>query len=204
MCWNASVSINTFLLGLFAMALAVGNGVTQPRRCLFFLSFVSMQLVEAFLWRNLGRPAANRAGSVAGYALLILQPLASLASARMDARTLALSAGAYVALVALALTAGRPWSSIDFSARRAADGHLAWGWLDRLPVWILLPWLFFFVFRFAYEREWLSLALVVGSLALVYATHARSGTWGSLWCWLANAVSIFLIAKVFYKDLCLR
>ena len=207
MCWNASVSFNTFLLGAFATALAVGNGVIGARRGVFFMSFTSMQAVEAFLWSRMGDAAANRAGSIAGYLLLLLQPLAAVFGSeppkQPDAwRPLRLAAAAYVALLLAGAAIWRPWSIVDFSARRAPNGHLAWDFIAALRPWMLAVWMSFLCFPFVYERDWVTLAFLLLTLAGTLYTYGRSGTWGSMWCWVSNLIAIVLLTRVFAKDLC--
>lgn len=53
MCWNQKVSLNTFLFSLFAASFAYFNNVLNFYTYLYFISFISMQLVEYFAWGNL-------------------------------------------------------------------------------------------------------------------------------------------------------
>ena len=50
MCWNASVSLNTYAFGLFASSFAYVNGVTNLSGLIFYQSFIIMQLIEYFIW----------------------------------------------------------------------------------------------------------------------------------------------------------
>jgi hypothetical protein len=38
------------------------------------------------------------------------------------------------------------------------------------------------------------------TLLLSIYTYARWGTWGTMWCWIANVFSLFIIAKIVLWD----
>jgi hypothetical protein len=87
MCWNQYVSINTFLFGIFVLILIAVNNKHSPYKVkefdsifvyLFFVSFISMQLIEFFIWRNLKNKTMNKLFSILGAFLLLIQPVASL------------------------------------------------------------------------------------------------------------------------------
>ena len=87
MCWNEHVSLNTFIFSIFVLLLiAYNNKYTQYKIemfnnkfvYIFFASFITMQLIEFFLWRNLNNPRLNNLFSIMGSLLLIIQPIASL------------------------------------------------------------------------------------------------------------------------------
>ena len=53
MCWNETVSLNTFLFSFFAINFAYFNNVINGYEYLFYYSFISMQLLEYFAWKHL-------------------------------------------------------------------------------------------------------------------------------------------------------
>ena len=62
MCWNADISINTFIFAIFALVfIYITNTYSKyktkifdnPLVYLFFFEVALIQLVEYFLWRNL-------------------------------------------------------------------------------------------------------------------------------------------------------
>ena len=87
MCWNQYVSLNTFMFSIFVLLLiAYNNKYTQYKTPLFnnkfvyffFLSFITMQLIEFFIWRNIDNKKLNNLFSTLGALLLLIQPIASL------------------------------------------------------------------------------------------------------------------------------
>ena len=87
MCWNQYVSLNTFIFSVFVLILIwFNNKYTQYKTPLFnnkftyffFFSFMLMQLIEFFIWRNLDDKFLNHILSIIGMFLVIIQPIASL------------------------------------------------------------------------------------------------------------------------------
>ena len=77
MCWNAGVSLNTFLFSFFAIILAYIHNYST-KSLLFFLSIILIQLDEFFLWTYLDNKTLNMYFSIIGLAIISIQPLASI------------------------------------------------------------------------------------------------------------------------------
>ena len=69
MCWNAEVSLNTFLFSSFVLCLIIYNNTYTQYKIkdfnniwiyLFFVSFILMQLFEFFIWRNVDNKLYNK------------------------------------------------------------------------------------------------------------------------------------------------
>ena len=50
MCWNASVSLNTYIFGLFACLFAYFNNKISLLELFSLQSFMLIQLTEYFVW----------------------------------------------------------------------------------------------------------------------------------------------------------
>ena len=89
--------------------------------------------------------------------------------------------------------------SIDFSMKKAPNGHLAWNWLN-FPVIIIFIWVAFSFVTTLLGKEYLKFSIyILGFLAIFY-TYYKTNTWGSLFCWIANVIAIVLIVQTFYKS----
>ena len=86
MCWNQHVSLNTFLFSTFVLILIIyNNKYTQYKikelnntwMYIFLFSFILMQLIEFFIWRNLNNKY-NQIWSNIAVLLLLFQPIASV------------------------------------------------------------------------------------------------------------------------------
>ena len=76
MCWNPEVSLSTYLFAIFPLAiLTFYYGKIPIYLFLALNSYISIQLIEFFLWTNLNDPAKNAFFSAIGLFAIILQPL---------------------------------------------------------------------------------------------------------------------------------
>ena len=197
MCWNAEVSLNTFLLGIFSVGLATLNGVSAPLFSLFYISYITMQLVEYFAWKNLTKPDVIRVLSIWGLALVLIQPLILLIASGAPWFYL-IAYGVFAAYFAYYVVA-----NLRFDMTRAENGHLAWHWLA-VPGWMMAVWLVFAVIACLYARAYIWVALAVISAGAIYYTYATTHTWGSLWCWIVNVFALYLLYAVFRRAFCAR
>ena len=87
MCWNKDVSLNTFLFSGFVLLLIYYNNTYTKYKVaefdriwvyVFFSSFILMQLIEYFVWKNINNAFYNSFYSVLAVLLILFQPIASL------------------------------------------------------------------------------------------------------------------------------
>ena len=191
MCWSASVSLNTFVFSLFGTCFALANGAITIPHALFFLSVASIQLVEYFAWTNMKNTSVP---SKVGLLLILIQiPL--MINAYYTGPHKELLCGLYLVLATLCLTS----TKLDFTMEKAPNGHLAWNWL--IPSFTLLYLVFaigtsFYFSRIVHTLLYLSMAL----LSLYF--YLSEGTFASMWCWISNISSLWIIFKVFRQELC--
>jgi len=196
MCWSAEVSLNTFLFSLFGASFAYFNDIISGSFFLFFFSIFSMQLVEYFTWKNLNNKKINRLLSQIGLFLVIIQiPLFVYSRDPFPYRLLLL--GLFFLLASIMLFG----FNIDFSMNKAANGHLAWNWLN-LPSWMLFMYIIIFVGLTFFQKKYMESLFFFIVIGGIYYTYRTSNTWGSLWCWLCNFFALKLIGEVFLKELC--
>ena len=91
--------------------------------------------------------------------------------------------------------------TIDFSMKKAINGHLAWNWLN-FPLSIILIWVSFSFGLILYEERYIEFILYLLLFLTIYYTYYKYNTWGSLWCWIANLLSLKLIIQVFLDYKC--
>ena len=196
MCWNQRVSLNTFLFSFFGLNFAYFNNIINIYSYLYFLSFISMQLLEYFAWGNLNNKKTIRFLSQIGLFLISIQPvlfILSINKVKYDTRLQVISIYSVFWLFCLL------YFSIDFSMVKSPNGHLAWNWLSFPPLVVLL-WITFKFGILLYAKEYLNFVLIVILFLAIYYTYYISNTWGSLWCWIANIFSATLIIVTFYPN----
>lgn len=198
MCWNANVSINTYIFGLFACLFALFNNKLNILSFLFIQSWLSIQLIEYFIW---SKSFSNRILSQIAFLFIYSQPIFGILSISNHTSFKYLALVSYF-LFTIVVMIHKPWSIIDFRTIQATNGHLSWKWLNYSFIVIFL-WFLFLSIKFVVNKEWFILCLITISAIVTYVLYNKTLTWGSLWCWLANFVSFIMIASVFYDDICI-
>jgi hypothetical protein len=194
MCWNQKISLNTFLLSLFGISLAYFNSVINFYEYLYFLSFISIQLVEYFTWANLNDKKINTFLSKIGLFLIFIQPIFSTLSCDIDNKLKTWIIALYLVFSIFCYLVYFP---IDFSMNKAQNGHLAWNWLN-FPIILNCIWLSFVIGVILYQKKYLKFCVYLIVVLAIYYTYYKTKTWGSLWCWFANILAVQLIFKVFF------
>ena len=196
MCWNESVSLNTFLFSSFALLLIIYNNSFTKYKIkelnnkwiyVFFASFILMQLAEFFIWRNINDKYYNNLFSIFAVSLLIVQPLASI----MIIQTIFIRNILLFIYLLLAI----PFSIYQFSTQNiyttvSKKGHLDWVFFDNSPL-ILLIWFSFLFFSLIYEKIWSLIIFAIITLIICFIKYKYKA--GSVWCWIINSLMIYYI-----------
>jgi hypothetical protein len=197
MCWNATVSLNTYIFTLFASGFALANKVITPMEFAFVQSFSTMQLLEYFIW---SKSASNAFLSKLAYFSLLIQPIFSILAIKKETKYIPyLLMGYAVFLVCVFIY--KPLSKINFISTKGPNGHLAWHWLD-LPLILIVIWMFFLLIRFIIQKNYIIFITVLIFVVSCYVLYHKTHTWGSMWCWVSNAIAIVFIYQVFRKEFC--
>jgi len=146
-----------------------------------------MQLIEFFIWRNINNNFYNNIFSNLATLLLIIQPILSI----MILTNVKLRNVLLIFYLSLAV----PYSIYKFSNSNihsviSESGHLRWKFFDTSPV-IWMGWLFFFLFSFVYEKNWIGLFFGLITLIIAFLNYTKDHTMWSMWCWGVNSVMIY-------------
>ena len=200
MCWNQYVSINTFLFSTFVLLLIFINNKYSNYKIqlfdsiyayIFMMSFLTMQLIEFFLWRNLNNKLLNRIFSTLGQLLLFIQPITSLMLIKeiplRNKMLLTYSIPAFSYFI-------YELNKKEFKTNVAKNGHLKWDWLDLDNGYnrvFFLFWLFFLLFSLFVNKHYLGLSYTIALLIITYYSYNSLGTFGTLWCWSVNSFMLY-------------
>ena len=212
MCWNAEVSLNTFLFSIFVLGLVYYNNHYTKYKIkefnnewlyIFLLLSFSMQLIEFFIWRNLENKYYNKIFTICAFILIFCQPIASLMLLNDQiVRNI---------LVFIYILLGIPYviyyimHKEKIASTVASSGNLKWNFnINKLVLWM---WVSFLLFSFLYQQKWLYFSFAVTTFLLFI--YKESSTSGSVWCWFINSISIYLaVYLLFYlpyyenKEIC--
>lgn len=201
MCWNATVSLGTFLFATFVSGLATITQAIPTVNILASYTFASMQLVEYFLWKTLSDPDANAFYSKIGLGVLILEPITSIVRIR-DPKYKMITLSLFGVFTITFFTV-HPLGSIDFSTHEACNGHLAWHFLDISPAFAYTFSGFLGAHILFNEPLYYALPLFLfgymGLLWLSIQLYWDSGTYGSNWCFVSNVLYLGYLYKVVEK-----
>ena len=208
MCWNATVSLNTYAFAIFTIVFAIVNKYYKNNEAAYGILFVfaSMQLVEGMVWLTLSNGQNwNRALSMAAFALIVLEPLVQLLTIRGHPQ---LRNWLLVAYAVFSVVVFFSMTHIDFRMIPAANGHLEWKWInpffETAVGWcILLIWLTFFMLPPLINRTYLAFAFMLGTFILSVACFIKGHTAGSMWCWMSNIIFVYITVNILFIQPCL-
>ena len=203
MCWNATISLNTFIFSVATLLfVAYNNAYTKyklaefkssPWLYAFIMSVSGMQLVEYFLWSGSG---PSQAMSIAGSLLLLVQPL-----------FLALAVGApnlaagYAAFMAAFVLAKYPGNASRFSTVKTGDG-LEWRWFDDYKyqwIYYLAYWGTAITCAFYMPTQLMYLSVAIfGVVAITLGRwwNGASMVWASKYCWGLNVLAFYYLYRI--------
>ena len=195
MCWNSTVSLNTFLFSTFVIFLAAFNGYNIPK-LIFYASFVSMQLFEYFIWKNLNNKKKNHFYSIGAGYLLLLQPIASICLLwNVNRKIFWVLLSIYVLLVFVTSR-----KKNDHFAYVGENGHLVWSWLTRktINIQLVTVYMIFLMLPMLLAKEYTLFAYVFLTLIVSLYFFTKFDTWGTMWCWFANMLLFFVLLKYIF------
>jgi hypothetical protein len=80
----------------------------------------------------------------------------------------------------------------------AKNEHLQWHWMsDFIGFW---PLYFFFFSVFLVEKMYYVFLLALATFAISVFSQLKEHTFGSVWCWSANILSLYLVLKILFYD----
>lgn len=203
MCWNASVSLNTYIFGLFATVFSYVNrnvnGITSTQSLIFYQSFIIMQLIEYFIW---SKTFSNELLSRLAFLVIFFQPIFNITQINSRSELIPYLLFAYIVFVSIVYTFIIPLNTVDFSTAPSKNGHLSWNWLN-VNIYIIFIWHAFLSSRWIIDKMYSVFIFTTVFLIITLILYKDTNTWGSLWCWIVNLISFYLVLSVFYDELCI-
>ena len=198
MCWNASISLNTYIFGLFASLFSYYNGFGNILSVIFYQSFIIMQLIEYFIWT---KTFSNKLLSQIALFVILCQPIFNIIKIETYPKAIPYLLAAYLIFIIILYTLIIPIDTINFSTVSSKNGHLSWKWLN-WNIYIIFIWYTFLSTRWIIDKMYTIFIVISVLLIITLILYKETNTFGSMWCWVANVISIYLIFVVFYKDMC--
>jgi hypothetical protein len=206
MCWNAEVSLNTFLFSGFVLLLIIYNnnytqykiqfvkGVDNIWSYIFLFSFIVIQLIEFFIWKTINNPILNAFFSNLAFLIVLLQPMTSIIFLPKNMRMYVMLP--YI-LFAILFFIHR------YNLKRQTSSvtklkHLSWGsFLNDEPLMTVI-WLCFFLLPILYAGSIFGFIFTVLILIISLYNYYNDQSVGSMWCWLANTAMFYYAAYILF------
>jgi hypothetical protein len=190
MCWNAEVSLNTFLFGMISMTIVLLLNKISFITILLALTLSLIQLMEYYAWNNINNKDAIFKLSIIGYFIIVSQILIlNYGFLNNNDRLISV----IIILVLSIYFFIYNYQNDKFYMEKGKNKHLIWHWID-IPTPLLLIVLIFYIYPAIQYGIITSMAIIVPLLISLYYYY-KYKTWGSMWCYMSNFFWILLILK---------
>jgi len=197
MCWNKDVSLNTFLFSSFVFLLILYNNKYSIYKikefeniwfCLFILSVFSIQLVEYFLWIYLNNKFYNYILTFFIFLLIaFFQPISAIMLIPYK-KIKYITLGTYLVLLFVTIFINR---NDKIKSIKSNNGHLNWRFTNyNYKILFYCVFIFFSLFLYKY---YIGLFFAISLLLICLYNYYNDLSFGSMWCWMINIVSIYYI-----------
>jgi len=197
MCYNSTISLNTFIFGIISIMILYkyGKNVIKPKFLLLILLFSLIQLLEYFAWIYINNKKIIEILSKIGLVIIGLQ-IIFINYFLLDNEIRLYSFIIMLILFILFVIFELP--KINFDMKKGNNGHLIWHWLDLPVIWIIIGLSFYIIPLLLYKEK---IAFIGVSIILIISiyNYYKYKTWGSMWCYFSNIIWIYLIILLFKK-----
>lgn len=191
MCWNAEVSLNTFVFTLLGFGFGLYANKVDWRILLMGMVFSTMQFVEYNLWTNLKNPTQNRFWSDIGKYVVWGEFLAG-ANVIPDPsyRNLFFGISSVYILIQTYLNRNKKTKLTTIGP----NGHLVHNWYTDVQ-WFnyLMPLLL--IVPFWIRGEWIWTLWITLTALITGYFYTTNGEFSSMWCYLASFFWFLVIFK---------
>ena len=192
MCWNAEISLNTFIFGFISSIIVYILVYFDNVSIIIILSFTSIQLLEYFIWKYIDNKEINEILSKIGLFIIGIQIFLLCFSYKIKKIRKYLL---YLYFIFVILFIIIELKNIEFRSIKGDNGHLRWLWLDINIIWIIIFTSFYLITMFPYKNNSniIKFLFVLITLIISLYYYYKNKTWGSMWCYFSNILWIFLI-----------
>ena len=212
MCYNKDISIYTYIIGLVSSYLLLTNEKkTLKILGCFFIVVIQMQLVEYYLWSNNKCNSKNRTISNIGALLNIIQPIMLYLAIHYYNKEITkenkkiMNITVFIYLLSILLYSLNLFP-IDCSiVTKVSAPYLQWGWFyKKLPnfITIMFPLTLVILMYFGLDKPYnfYSSLIIILSFIISFIIYRKQRVFGTLWCWFAVFIPIFVLVYDKYID----
>ena len=193
MCYNAKVSLNTYIFGtIIAIILLLFNNLSILS--IYFAYTISLiQLMEYFAWININNNDKNKEKniyylSIIGLSILIIQILIINVNYLEGIERIILI---IIIIIFFTYVFYYNYKNNKFNITIGENGHLIWHWID--IEYLNVIGLFFWLYPFLRINDYLIFILISLSILFSVYNFYKYKTFGSMWCYIGNLAWILLL-----------
>ncbi len=198
MCWNAEVSIQTYLFAIISFILGYSYGFPL-RKLIFMLVFSNIQLIEYFLWKNINNKKNNEFYSKLGYLNITLEPIAAcLLIDNIQLRYSSLIICTSIFLIYFLIYNKK----IDFSTSISNNGFLKWNSLKFKDhgIFYSIIWFIFFFGGILLSKDIFIIFISFMTFFLSIYNISYLNSFVSYWCSISNILWLYVLGWIIYKN----
>lgn len=195
MCWNAEVSLNTFIIGVISATILVLLNNTPYLYIFIGLSVSFMQLLEYFTWTNINNKKIIKILSIFGIITIITQVfLIIFLIKNKKYRNLMLSS----LMIFLLIYINFIFPTTKLYMEKGKNGHLIWHWIDVNIIWFIITFLFYTI-PLLLNRYYTIFSFLLMSIIICMYFFYKYKTFGTIWCYISNIIWIYLLYNSIIK-----
>ena len=195
MCWNAEISLNTFIFGIISMIILLLLNNIDYVIILFTFTISLIQLMEYYAWNNINDKKIIYKLSIIGFFILFSQIL--LFNYRF-LNTKDRNIGLIIIIIFSIYLFIYNYNNDKFKMVKGENNHFVWHWVDfPLPLFIIV--IFFYIYP-AISFNYILFILVLIPLSISLYYYYKYKTFGSMWCYIGNIYWILLIIISVFKE----
>lgn len=195
MCFNAEISLNTFIYGCISAVILILLNQTLYSNILIVFSFTLMQLLEYFVWKNINNKKNIKILSIIAIFLIIFQLFLLNYFTNKKYRYILLSILFFFIIIYFIFI----FPNTNFDMKKGKNGHLIWYWSDISFYWYIIVFLLYLIPLYLSKRFFAFIYCLLSIIISLYFYY-KYKTFGTIWCYLSNILWIFLILYAIYKN----
>jgi hypothetical protein len=199
MCWNAEVSLNTFIFGVISAVIVLSINKNELPRVLILLTIAAIQLVEYYAWRNINNKKLIKIISLVGVCVILFQ-LIFLNAFYLKGNELIIIL--ILLFITFIISLIHIINNNKLRMNRAKNGHLTWHWVN-VPLPLLILIFGFYLYSGIRNRD-INVIFIIVLLSISLYCYYKYKTWSSMWCYISNILWLILIVKVVFEYIYLK
>lgn len=195
MCWNAEVSLRTFIYGAISALICLYLQTIPVSVIIMCSAFTAIQLLEYFAWTYIDNKPVIYYLSVIGTLLILMQQfLMSYFITDKVLQQIMLKVFIIYFIMYCIFVLPRT----KFNMKKGENGHLEWEWAQ-IPPLVLFAALMLYIVPILLDKNYIGAFFTVATILVSLYFYYKYKTWGTMWCYFSNIIWAFFVAFSIYR-----